>query len=36
MERQRDGAVGDLFGDQEVAAAIAEIEIVPLQMQRMA
>src|SRR6266702_5778739 len=36
MERQRDGAIRHLLGDEEVAAAIAEIEIVPLQMQRIA
>ena len=36
VERQRHGAVGDLLGDQQVAAAITEIEIMSLQMQRMA
>ena len=36
VERQRHGAVRHLLGHQEVAAAVAELEIVPLQMQRIA
>src|SRR6266567_3939872 len=36
MKRQCHGAIRHLLGDEIIAAAIAELEIVPLQMQRIA
>lgn len=36
VKRQRQGAIGDLFGNKEIATSIAEFEVVALQVQRMA